>query len=156
MPRLRLNITSKLPNGVDSPALRRVITAIDRRTDLPDYEGSINLKLVDDAAIRALNKDYSGKDSSTDVLSFSYIEDDQPPVDGELGDIAISFETAARQAAAAGISLVDEVGLLLAHGTLHILGLDHANVSEQSELDRLQAAIMTAAGLTDREFKWVS
>lgn len=156
MPRLRLNITSQLPTGVRPAALRRVIAAIDGRTDLPDHTGQINLKLIDDAAIRALNKDYSDKDSSTDVLSFSYIEDGQPPPGGELGDVAISFETAARQATTAGIGLEDEIGLLLAHGTLHVLGLDHATAAERAEFDRLQAAIMTAAALTYRDFKWLS
>ncbi len=119
--------------------------------DMPD--GTINLKLVDDAEIATLNKHYRGLAAPTDVLTFNYSETGEAEA-GELADIAISTETAERQAAAAGISLSDEIGLLTIHGLLHALGYDHQTEAERQELDQLQEQIMTAAGLKVRKFAW--
>ena len=69
--------------------------------------------------LAALNNEWRGKDRPTDVLSF--------PLDDDvmLGDIVISVETAARQAAERGYGVRDEVRVLLVHGLLHLLGYDH-------------------------------
>ena len=84
----------------------------------------LSLLLCDDATIHPLNRDYRKKDRPTDVLSFSQL--DRPPEAGELlGDIVISVETAARQAAERGHSLTTEVRILLVHGICHLLGYDH-------------------------------
>jgi probable rRNA maturation factor len=79
--------------------------------------------LTDDSEIQALNRQWRGKDKPTDVLSWPGFSAPQPPVMGEsLGDVAISLDTAARQATARGWDLEDEVALLLVHGILHLLG----------------------------------
>ncbi len=85
----------------------------------------VSIVLVDDSAIRELNKKYRGVDSPTDVLAFSQLEGEGIPVEDEhvvLGDIIISVETAERQAREHGHSLDDEIDLLVAHGMLHLLG----------------------------------
>ena len=84
--------------------------------------GEVEVLLADDRALRRLNKGFRGKDKSTDVLSF--------PAPAEMssfhaGDLAISLETATRQAADFGHTLRDEVRILLLHGLLHLSGMDH-------------------------------
>ena len=86
-------------------------------------EGSISVLLAGDAEIRRLNKEFRGKDKATDVLSF-------PAGDGVgrrrvAGDLAISVETAAREAPQRGHTLDLELRVLLLHGVLHLAGMDH-------------------------------
>lgn len=152
---LKLAVASELPKDVDQKLLQRAVATVAKA--IPNVPGgTINLKLVDDSQIQALNKNYSGIDQATDVLSFSYIEDGMAPVEGELGDIATSVETAARQALASETTLETEIVLLLVHGCLHVLGYDHAHLADQARLEALQAQIMAQLGLTYRNFKWDS
>ena len=94
-----------------------------------------NVCLVDDAAIQQLNRTFRGQARPTDVLSFPW--PDGPNSDGApfravdemrhfLGDIAISVETALRNARAEGHSLRNEIRWLILHGVLHLLGYNHA------------------------------
>jgi probable rRNA maturation factor len=109
---------------------RRVLEAL----RLPDAE--LSLLLVSDPVMRTLNRDWRGKDRSTDVLSFSQREGDGGAPGQLLGDVVISVDTARRQAEERGESLVRESERLLIHGVLHLLGYDH-EVSEQ-EARRMQ------------------
>jgi probable rRNA maturation factor len=88
----------------------------------------LSVLLTDDAAMRELNRRYRGADEATDVLAF--------PQDGGglLGDVVISVETAQRQAAERGHSLDREVGLLLAHGVLHLLGWEDGEPAERRRM----------------------
>ncbi len=153
MAQLELAIVGDVPEGLDIEPIRRVFGAlVSSEIEVPT--GVINLALVDDAKIRELNKTYSGHDYATDVLSFSYIEDGGEPIEGVIGEMAISLETAARQAKAAGTSLADELALLALHGTLHLSGLDHQTPDEQQHIGQLQQQLLTAAGCSYREFTW--
>ena len=83
-------------------------------------EGDISVLLTTDRAIKNLNREFRGKKKATDVLSFP------AGMDGShAGDLAVSIETAARQAEEFGHSLQDEVRTLLLHGLLHLAGFDH-------------------------------
>jgi probable rRNA maturation factor len=84
--------------------------------------GAVDVLLADDPTLRHLNKTFRGKDKPTDVLSFP-----APSAFAakHAGDLAISLETAARQAATYGHPLPDEVKILLLHGLLHLSGEDH-------------------------------
>ena len=77
--------------------------------------------VTDDRELRRLNRQFLGKDEPTDVLSFP-----EPGPDGFLGEMAISVDRARDQARACGHSLDDEVRILMLHGLLHLLGMDHA------------------------------
>ncbi len=92
----------------------------------------LSLRLVRDGEIHALNRDYRGRDRSTDVLSFSLREGEFADVSPALGDVVISLDTAARQAAELGFTLAEEVDRLLVHGILHLAGYDH-EVSPREE-----------------------
>jgi probable rRNA maturation factor len=143
-----------VPAGLDLEPTERVFSALVAAEPVKLPEGTINLTLVDDEAIRKLNLDYSGNDYATDVLSFSYIEDGNEPIEGVVGEMAISLETAARQADIAQTTLAEEVALLALHGTLHIAGYDHQTESQQDQIQHLQQQVMATAGYTYREFKW--
>ncbi len=84
--------------------------------------GEVEVLLTGDATLRRLNKGFRGKNKATDVLSFPAPPEISPV---HAGDLAISLETAARQAATFGHSLRDEVRILLLHGILHLAGEDH-------------------------------
>lgn len=85
-------------------------------------EGEVDILLARDATLRRLNRDFRGKDKPTDVLSF--------PAPDELrhlhaGDLAISLQTATRQAKEHSHTLDAELRVLLLHGFLHLSGMDH-------------------------------
>jgi probable rRNA maturation factor len=105
----------------------------------------IGVKVVGDAEMAQLNRQYSGKDSPTDVLSF-------PREDHLGGDIVISGDAARRQAAAAGWSEEDEYALLLTHGLLHLLGRDHGTADERSHMDGETANILSRLGIEARAY----
>ena len=90
-------------------------------------KGSINLVLITDQEIRRLNREFRGKDKPTDVLAFSMGED------GVLGDIAISTETAKKNAKRYGVSYRAELKRLVIHGVLHLLGYDHGRKMRHAE-----------------------
>lgn len=95
-----------------------------RRLELPDAE--LSVLFAGDRVMRTLNRQYRGKDRSTDVLSFSMREGPFGDLRPELlGDIVISVPVAEKQARIAGHSLAREIELLLVHGLLHLLGYDH-------------------------------
>lgn len=100
--------------------------------------GDLAILLTDDDQLRELNRVHRGKDKSTDVLSF-------PGEGSSLGDIAISVETARRQAAAYDAPLENEIHRLLIHGILHVLGHDHHEPAERAAMEaeekRLAAVI---------------
>ena len=103
--------------------------------------GEVDVLLADDATLKRLNRTYRSKNKATDVLSFPAAYNEFAGEDQTAGDLAISLETAARQAAAYGHSLRDEVRILLLHGLLHLHGLDHETdkgemASREAELRR--------------------
>jgi probable rRNA maturation factor len=91
----------------------------------------LSVVLTDDAGIQALNRQWRGKDTATDVLSFPQMDGEAPPgMPLLLGDIVISHETATKQAREHGHPLEDEVRVLLVHGLLHLLGHNHLEEEE--------------------------
>ena len=99
----------------------------------------LSLTLCDDAFIHALNREYRSVDRPTDVLSF--------PLDDDvlLGDVVISLDTAAAQAAQRG----HELRVLLVHGLLHVLGYDHElGALEHSEMAEAEQRLLRRLGWT--------
>jgi probable rRNA maturation factor len=120
------------------------------------YEGAtddaeISVTLTDDAEIHKLNLQYRNVDRPTDVLSFPMydlrggeIVDDIP---AQYGDIVISLETAARQAAEYGHSIEREIAFLTVHSVLHLLGYDHElSPEDEADMFRRQREILDIAG----------
>ena len=86
---------------------------------------SYSIALISDRRMKELNVFFRGKDSTTDVLSFPHEPDEFDKDESNLGDIVISVEQAARQAAENGLSLQNEIKQLILHGMLHLCGYDH-------------------------------
>mgnify|MGYP000904882280 CR=1 FL=1 len=127
----------------------KVCWQLEGRRGLPE----VSIVLCDNDQIRELNRDYRGIDEPTDVLSFAQEEmgegEDvvlQAPSDPEkpvlLGDIVISLEKAMEQSEAYGHSLEREVGYLLAHGLLHLLGMDHNSEEERGRMREKEEQIL--------------
>ena len=107
--------------------------------------GTVSVLLTSDSEIRRLNREFRGKDKATDVLSF-------PAGDGAgrsrtAGDLAISVETAAREAEQRGHSLETELRVLLLHGVLHLAGFDHE--ADSGEMARKENALRNKLGLEE-------
>lgn len=89
-------------------------------------DGELSLTLLDDPAIRALNREWLGHDRVTDVISFALHGEGAPTADVPvLGDVYVGREQAARQATGAGVPLEEELVRLAVHGVLHVCGHDH-------------------------------
>jgi probable rRNA maturation factor len=85
-------------------------------------DAEVSVVLTDDSEIHTLNRQWRGKDSSTDVLSWPQEEPPRPGEPDLLGDVVISLDTAVRQAEKRGWTVGEETALLLVHGILHLLG----------------------------------
>lgn len=86
---------------------------------------ALTIVLTDDGQLHQLNKEFSGIDAPTDVLSFPAEEIDPDSGEEYLGDILISYPRAVAQADSRGHAVGDEMQLLVVHGVLHLLGYDH-------------------------------
>ena len=111
-------------------------------------DADMTIVLTDDAQLHELNREYLGVDAPTDVLSFPASETDPETGAQYLGDIVISIPHAMLQAQAGGHPLEAEVQLLVVHGTLHLLGHDHAEVEEKARMWQAQAEVMSRLGLS--------
>jgi probable rRNA maturation factor len=115
--------------------------------------GELCVALVSDRRMRALNRQFRGKDAVTDVLSFP--AQDRPvssvssalsvPSVAFLGDIVIADGVAKRQAKAAGHGIQTEIRVLALHGLLHLLGYDHDG--DDGKMARAEARLRKKAGL---------
>ncbi|OHB28588.1 MAG: rRNA maturation RNase YbeY, partial [Desulfuromonadaceae bacterium GWC2_58_13] len=110
--------------------LRKVARRILSASGCPDAE--LSILIVSDQEIRGINRDYLQRDKPTNVISFAMQEGEGSGVQPDLlGDIVISADTAARDAAEAGLPLESELFFLLLHGILHLLGYDHERGTEE-------------------------
>ena len=125
---IRIFGASRLPPSARKP---RAIAAICRRIlkgERAGRPGALNIVFLDRRKMRALNRRYLGKNHDTDVIAFSYAADPGPlPGERPFGDIFISAHKARTQAADLGHSVLNEVLILVAHGTLHLLGYDDSS-----------------------------
>lgn len=122
-----------------------VITTLQQQAVAPP--AMLTVVLTDDAAIRRLNNDYRDTNAPTDVLSFPVGESMPGMAALYLGDIIISVPFATEQAIASGHPAIAELQLLAVHGTLHLLGHDHADVDEKNGMWTAQTAVMTSLNL---------
>ncbi|MDD3852028.1 MAG: rRNA maturation RNase YbeY [Syntrophomonadaceae bacterium] len=133
--------------------INQVIKAAARLTKLPE-NSEVSVMIVDNSYIQELNFIYRNQNRPTDVLSFAMNElgEDEPDFDfsGDthvLGDIVISLEQALNQSEEYGHSLQRELGFLVVHGMLHLLGYDHEVEVETQLMRGLEEKIMQAANL---------
>ena len=138
-------ITIEPPPSLKENLSRPGLTSFLNRARLAvGLTGQVEVLLADDTTLRRLNKSFRGKNKSTDVLSFPTPDE---IADTHAGDLAISLETAARQAATYGHTLRDEVRILLLHGLLHLSGLDHE--TDNGEMAAREATLRTKLRLSN-------
>ncbi len=116
----------------------------------------VSLLFTSDAEIHELNREWRGRDKPTNVLSFPMLTGDDLhalPGDGPpemLGDIALAFETCAREAAEKGISLNHHAAHLIIHGLLHLAGHDHEISAEDADaMEALETKALAIIGIAD-------
>jgi probable rRNA maturation factor len=115
-----------------------------------------SLLFTSDAEVQTLNREWRTRDKPTNVLSVPMLEreeleglaHDGPPV--MLGDIALAYETCAREAAEKGVTLEAHATHLIVHGLLHLAGHDHVESDEQAEaMEALETRILAKLGIAD-------
>jgi probable rRNA maturation factor len=107
--------------------------------------------LADDKTLKALNKNWRGKNKPTNVLSFPAPADIQVPRDETkpLGDIALSYDTVAKEAKDARKTIADHMTHLVVHGLLHLVGHDHMNDQEAQAMERKEIRILAKLGIAN-------
>jgi len=138
--------------GISRAGLTRFVRSAQAAVGL---RGEVEVLLASDKTLRRLNREWRGKDKPTDVLSFPAMKE-MAAVYG--GDLAVSLETAQRQAHDHGHSLRDEVRILLLHGLLHLAGMDHeVDGGEMAEREaELRKRLRLKSGLIARSAKRTS
>ena len=121
-------------SGISKSGLARFLN---RAREAVGLDGEVDVLLTSDAEIKRLNKAFRGKNKATDVLSFPAPDE----AEDMAGDVAISLETALRQANEHGHSLRDELRVLMLHGLLHIDGEDHE--TDAGEMAEREAELRT-------------
>ncbi len=135
----------------------RTCEATLRYVGLEPQEFAIVVLGADDVRVAALNGQFRGQTRPTNVLSWPSQErrSDAPgvspplPEGPDLGDIALAWETCAREAAELGCSMEDRVTHLLVHGTLHLLGYDHETELDAELMEATEAGVLQELGLQD-------
>jgi probable rRNA maturation factor len=149
---LQISVPSALWRGLPRARslARETLTAAVAESGFAGREGlELSLCLADDAQMRALNLRWRGIDKPTNVLSFP------PATPGHfrdaptLGDIALAYETLARESNELGAPLADHYRHLLAHGFLHLIGYDHETDEEAERMEALETRIMARLGAAD-------
>ena len=108
----------------------------------------LNIRLVDEAESRSLNREYRGKNSPTNVLSFPF----EAPLVVEsdlLGDLAICAPVVAREAREQNKPLRAHWAHMVVHGVLHLLGFDHQNEQEAEEMEGMEVKLLARLGMAD-------
>ncbi len=105
----------------------------------------VTVLLADDAAVRALNARFRGRDAATNVLSFPAAPSAAP----HLGDVALAHGVCAREAADQGKPLAHHLQHLVVHGVLHLLSFDHESDAEAEEMEALERTVLAKLGVSD-------
>lgn len=138
----------------------RLVAAVDAvLRDQGVAAGEVSLVVAGDALLHQLNRNYRGVDAVTDVLSFPALAPGEtgtgpgafvsaPEAAAYLGDVVISYPAAQRHAIDAGHTVEDELCLLAVHGTLHLLGHDHATAADEARMWMVQETVLRSLDIT--------
>jgi probable rRNA maturation factor len=155
---LEIDLDAPWPGGTDWEALAaQAAQALAHvAPELANPRLSTSLIFAGDKDVQALNRDWRGKDKPTNVLSFPMLERedllalaaDGPPE--LLGDIALAFETCAREAGEKGVPLDHHAAHLIVHGLLHLAGHDHEVSPEDADaMEALEIKALALMGIQD-------
>lgn len=131
---------------IDNSWLEKVASyALNFQSPKPNVD--LSIIITDNDLLQELNREYLGIDAPTDVLSFNVDEIDPETGNYYLGDIIISYQKANEQAVTAGHEIQSELSLLVIHGVLHLLGMDHDTPESQEPMWKIQDQILSNMGL---------
>lgn len=109
-----------------------------------ENDREVAILLTGDAEMQALNRQWRGKDTPTNVLSFP-----SGGEQGHLGDVVLAYETVEGEAKQQNIAIADHAAHLVVHGMLHLLGYDHEQEDESVKMERLETEILATLGIAD-------
>jgi probable rRNA maturation factor len=147
-PAVDVQIGSALWDAVPE-AEQTVREAIAAAAALAPADGEVSVLLTDDANVRELNRNFRGIDKPTNVLSFPAAKPVHKPGGALLGDIAIAYETLAREAAGEHKLFEHHLAHLAAHGFLHLMGYDHETDSQAAVMEGLERAALARLSIAD-------
>jgi probable rRNA maturation factor len=127
-------------------ARRAALAAL--RAARADQPLELTILLSEDGEVRRLNRRWRGKDQPTNVLSFPSGAAG-PGGRVVLGDVALAFETLAREAAGFERPLCDHLSHLVVHGVLHLMGYDHKTPAEARRMEGLEVRVLAGLGIPD-------
>ena len=135
------------------PANDEIREWVERTVDAadPGRDADVSVRIVDEPEMRALNSDYRDQDKPTNVLAFpagdaGFVPPGERPL---LGDIVVCAGVVAREAEEQGKLPTHHWGHMLVHGTLHLLGHDHASDVEAEAMEALERHILESLGIAD-------
>jgi probable rRNA maturation factor len=143
---ITIQVKRKVRLPIHKSVLRSAAELAIKYTQKYDH-ADLTLVIGDDALLRKLNLQYRRLDAPTDVLSFPSGEIDPDTLLVYLGDVIISLPRAEQQAFTQGHAVGDELQLLVVHGTLHLLGYDHAEAIDKKKMQEAQDKVMSQLGL---------
>ena len=155
---LEISIDAPWPSPPDweELAVRAANALVQVTPELANSRLSASLLFAGDGEVHALNREWRGKDKPTNVLSFPMLEradllalaPEGPPE--LLGDLALAFETCAREAADKGVTLEHHAAHLIIHGLLHLAGYDHeTGPAEARAMETLEIKALAQLGIAD-------
>jgi len=142
-----VDVLVQSPQWKKKPRTKAVIRAAIRAAAdaISAPNGEVGVVLADDAGLRKLNRQWRGIDKATNVLSFPAAE----PKAGMLGDIAIAYETLARESRHEHKPFARHLSHLAIHGFLHLMGYDHQNDSDTEAMEKVERAVLARLGIPD-------
>lgn len=152
---MRIDVAVEAGGWAGEEALRALVaqaveTVLAETGQAAPDEAELSLLFTDDAHVRALNRDWRGKDKPTNVLSFpAFPVAPGDPVPPMLGDIALAFETVMSEAALEEKPFDHHLTHLVVHGMLHLLGHDHEDEDEAEAMEALERAILARLAIPD-------
>ncbi len=140
----------------DALTMRAATAASGVAPELANPRLSTSVLFTTDAEVHTLNREWRDRDKPTNVLSFPMLERSELlelSAEGHpvmLGDLALAFETCAREAEEKGVSLADHAAHLIVHGMLHLAGFDHVDSDAQAEqMETLEIKALAQMGIAD-------
>lgn len=138
-----LEIVQQSGEQIDLSALYTLFDIVLEKLQI-SKEPLVNLIITNDEEVRRLNREYRNKDKTTDVLSFTYKDDEFYGVQDCLGEIVISFEQIVQQAKEHQVSVHSEMNKIFVHGILHLFGYDHEEEKDFLIMKKIESDIISA------------
>lgn len=142
---IKLDLQLAVANEENLPNIQDFQCWLDKIITPFQPQAELTIRIVDEEEMQQLNRDYRGKDKTTNVLSFPFEAPPEIPLD-LLGDIVICRQVIEKEAQEQNKSIQAHWMHMVVHGSLHLLGYDHINDDEAEEMEALEIEIMQSLG----------